>query len=179
MKRILAMAASAILASAIFAAVANLSVSAEPEGIAESSEQPGLVEDYIHPGADYILAEYGFIVTSGDGNILFTNCATEQGPGVGLLQVRTTEGIGIDGRGFLCFRISANTGYLNLKVPAVYEIRGDGSTQEEGHKVRADLVTEEGERSSVEVNPNGSTPVGIGAAPENSPTTLLRLQAHP
>jgi hypothetical protein len=57
----------------------------------------------------------------------------------------------------------------------VYEIRGDGQRTGTGHEVTADLVNEEGEEITVEIDPDGSTQVGQGADPEASPTMLLRL----
>lgn len=166
-----AVVATGAVTATFFAASAESSVAA-PDG------QPAVVEDFSYPGAAQIFADHGVQLTSGDGHIVFADCATPQGPGVGLLQVRTTEMIGENGEGFLCFQVLAPTGYLNLLVPAVYEIRGDGTTSGSGHKVRAELTTDAGARSTVEVNPSGSTPVGIGAQPGNPPTTLLRLEAH-
>ncbi|SFQ74930.1 hypothetical protein SAMN05421810_1193 [Amycolatopsis arida] len=142
----------------------------------QSEQQPGIVEDYSYPGAARIHTEYGVILESGDGHILFADCSTDQGTGVGLVQVRTSEGIGKNGQGLICFRVTAPTGYLTLKIPAVYEIRGDGRTSGDGHKLRAELSTDGGNRTVVEVNPNGSTPVGVGTGKD--PTTLLRLEAH-
>ncbi|MEV4599414.1 hypothetical protein AB0K15_18630 [Amycolatopsis sp. NPDC049253] len=145
---------------------------------AVADDQATLVEDFSYPGAAQIKDEYGVVLTSGDGHILFADCATDQGLGKGLLQVYTTEFIGANGEGMLCFKVTASAGYLNLLVPAVYEIRGDGSSSEQGHKVKADLTTDSGEHSTVEVRPIGSTPVGIGDDPNNAPTTLLRLESH-
>ena len=164
--------------SAIVAAAAAGPATVVHSATAAADAQTILVEDFSYPGAAQIQAQYGVVLTSGDGHIVFADCQTSQGLGKGLLQVYTTEVIGANGEGMLCFQVSASTGYLNLLVPAVYEIRGDGASPGQGHKVKADLTTDSGQRSTVEVNPSGSTPVGIGANPGNEPTTLLRLEAH-
>lgn len=169
----------------VVAAVAAVVAAAVPKeatvvesATAAAEAQTILVEDFSYPGAIQIQAQYGVTLTSGDGHIVFTDCQTSQGLGKGLLQVYTTESIGADGEGMLCFQVTASTGYLNLLVPAVYEIRGDGASAGQGHKVKAELTTDAGQHSTVEVNPSGSTPVGIGANSDNEPTTLLRLEAH-
>nr|WP_239071959.1 FG-GAP-like repeat-containing protein [Amycolatopsis sp. SID8362] len=75
----------------------------------------------------------------------------------------------------LCFKALAPTAQLSLKVPAVFEIRGDGQVAGTGHQVTADLTTDTGQHTSVTVKPSGSTPVGVGADPTGQPTTLLQL----
>jgi hypothetical protein len=91
--------------------------------------------------------------------------------------VRTTEAIGPGGSGLACFKVTAPTGWLALEVPAVYEIRGDGQRTGTGHPLTADVTTDDGDETTVRVNPSGSTQVGIGISPDNEPTTLLRLTA--
>ncbi|GAA5152460.1 hypothetical protein [Amycolatopsis dongchuanensis] len=179
--RWLAAAATGLAAAAAaisLSVVAGPASAAQPETATAADEQATLVEDFSYPGAAQIKDQYGITLTSGDGHIIFADCRTSQGLGKGLLQVYTTESIGADGEGMLCFQITGTTGYLNLLVPAVYEIHGDGVSTGQGHKVTAELTTDAGTHSSVEVNPSGSTPVGVGAKPGNPPTTLLRLQAH-
>ena len=57
-------------------------------------------------------------------------------------------------------KVTAATGWLTLEVPGVYEIRGDGQRTGTGHEVTTDLVNDDGERISVDVDPDGSTQVG-------------------
>jgi hypothetical protein len=135
------------------------------------------IEDYSYPGAAKFLATQGVRLIAGDGRIRMVDCATPVEGDIGLLRVRTLERVGADGRGRLCFQVSAPTGVLDLEVPGVYEIRGDGQRPGTGHRVRADLETDDGEKMSVDVNPSGSTQVGVGEDESNSPTTLLRLRA--
>jgi hypothetical protein len=138
---------------------------------------PPIVEDYSYPGAAAILAQYNVTLISGDGHILFADCSTPPVDNVGVMQVRSTENVG--NNGLVCFKVLAPTGHLELRIPAVYEIRGDGRATGAGHKVKAEVTTDAGQHSTVDVNPSGSTQVGIGANPNNAPTTLLQLTAAP
>jgi hypothetical protein len=112
----------------------------------------------------------------GDGHIVWADCATPPVDNIGVIKVRTTEPIGAGGNGLVCFKVTAPAGWLTLEVPAVYEIRGDGQRSGTGHPLSADITTEDGDRTTVQVNPSGSTQVGIGATPDGEPTTLLRLK---
>lgn len=139
---------------------------------------PSLVDDgvYPYPDAVAILAEQNVELISGDGHIVLTDCATPPVGDIGLLKVYTTdETIGADGIGRVCFRVLASSGVLNLRVPGVYEIRGDGQRTGTGHEVTAELHSDAGEDLTVAVDPDGSTQVGLGADPNASPTMLLQL----
>lgn len=147
-----------------------------PERAVADDAPPSIVEDFSYPGAAQILAQQNVRLLSGDGHILLADCATPPQGDIGLLKVYTTdEQIGADGIGRVCFRVTAPTGLLNLEVPGVYEIRGDGQQTGTGHEVTAELRSDAGEQITVEVDPDGSTQVGLGADPEASPTMLLRL----
>ncbi|MFD2414988.1 hypothetical protein [Amycolatopsis pigmentata] len=153
--------------------------SAHATPAAQSDQQPSLVEDFTYPGAKAIAAQYGVTLISGDGHIVFADCTTPVENNIGVLQVRTTDTIGSNGTGLLCFKVLGVPGHLDLMVPAVFEIRGDGRAAGAGHKVTAELTTDSGEHTTVAVNPSGSTAVGVGAGPDNKPTTLLTLDATP
>jgi Trypsin len=137
---------------------------------------PGTVENYLYPNAEQILADQNLRLISGDGHIVLADCATQSSSGVGLLEVYTTENVGAGDA--VCFKVRSSTGFLNLEVPGVFMIRGDGRTTGTGHEVTADLISDAGEEITVEVDPDGGTVVGIGVDLENSPTTLLRLTAN-
>jgi hypothetical protein len=139
---------------------------------------PAVVETGAYPGAAAIEAAQQIRLISGDGQIMLADCATPPVDNIGVLKVRTTEQIGPDGDGLVCFRVLAPTGLLNLEVPAVYEIRGDGQHTGTGHQVTAKVTTDDGTVTSVAVNPSGSTQVGIGASPDNDPTTLVQLKVN-
>ncbi len=138
---------------------------------------PSLVEDGAYPGAAAILAAQNVRLLAGDGHIVIADCATPPSGDFGLLKVYTTdETIGADGIGRICFKVNAAAGWLNLEVPGVYEIRGDGQRTGTGHAVTAELTTETGDEITVDVDPDGSTQVGLGADPDNPPTILLQLR---
>ncbi|TYB69633.1 trypsin-like serine protease [Nonomuraea sp. PA05] len=165
----------------VAALAASLSVAAgtTPAG-ASAISPPSLVDDGVHPypGAAEILAAQNVRLISGDGHILLADCATPAQGDIGLLKIWTTdEAIGADGIGRVCFKVTASGGVLNLEVPGVFEIRGDGQREGTGHQVTAKLRDDDGEQHTVEVDPDGSTQVGLGADPEASPTMLLRLRA--
>ncbi|NUT52071.1 MAG: trypsin-like serine protease [Saccharothrix sp.] len=162
------------MAAAVAAAAVVSGAVSTGEAIAEERQSP-LVEDFVYPGADRILDTSGIRLISGDGHILFADCTAPQIGPVRLLHVWTSEEAGQDGQ--VCFRITAPRGFVTLNVPAVFEIRGDGYATGTGHRVRADLTTPSGRKSAVDVDPNSTTPVGVGASSTREPTTLLRLEA--
>ncbi|WP_328611703.1 hypothetical protein OG943_22150 [Amycolatopsis sp. NBC_00345] len=167
-------AAAAAAATMVYTALAVTDVSAAPAATAD--EQPSLAEDYSYPGGNQILADYRVQLTSGDGHILFAECPT--GPDtVGLIQVTAASTIGQHNDGHVCFHVIAPTGRLTMKIPGVFSIRGDGVAAGQGHKLKAELTTDAGQHSTVDVNPSGTTQVGIGANPTGEPTTLLQLDA--
>ena len=135
-----------------------------------------IVEDGTYPDAAGIEAAQHITLISGDGHIVLADCATAPVNDVSVMKVWTTDQIGPDGEGLVCFKVTASTGVLNLNVPAVYEIRGDGQRTGAGHKATAEVTTDAGVHTTVTVNPSGSTQVGIGTDPNAEPTTLLQLR---
>jgi len=144
---------------------------------ADPPADPSTVEDFAYPGAAAILSAHDVKLVSGDGHILFADCATPPVDGVSVMKVWTTEPIRSGGGGLVCFKVTADRGWLTLEVPGVYEIRGDGQRTGTGHAVTAEVTTDAGQHTTVAVNPSGSTQVGIGVDQGNAPTTLLRLAA--
>ncbi|MEV0388216.1 FG-GAP-like repeat-containing protein [Nonomuraea sp. NPDC050643] len=165
----------------VAALAASLSVAVGPAPAGASAiSPPSLVDDGVHPypGAAEILAAQNVRLISGDGHILLADCATPAQGDIGLLKVWTTdEAIGADGIGRVCFQVTSSGGVLNLEVPGVFEIRGDGQREGTGHQVTARLRSDDGEQLTVDVDPDGSTQVGLGADPDASPTMLLQLRA--
>lgn len=128
-----------------------------------------LVEDFAYPGADQI---HDVKLISGDGHIVYADCATTPVDGIGVLKVYTSRDLG----GTVCFKILADRGLLNLELPQVFEIRGDGQNSESGHEVTATVVPDGEPAVTVEVDPNGSTQVGKGVNENDPDTTLLKLE---
>ena len=168
---------SALVVAATAAVVLAGSQSAFSAGAADTP--PSIVEDYSYPGAAAILASDNLKLISGDGGIVHADCATPPVGDIGLIKVYTTEQIGADGQGLACFQVLKRAGHLEMEVPGVYEIRGDGLKSGTGHKLTAIVRTDDGQLPPVTVNPSGSTQVGIGQDPGNPPTTLLQLTVTP
>ena len=162
----------AVTAVGVAAAAGRTNAAADPP----PDDAGSIVEDYSYPGAAAILETQHVKLIAGDGHILLADCTTPPSGDIGLIKVHTTEEIGPDNQGLICFKVTHATGRLDLEVPAVYEIRGDGQRPGTGHECTAELTTDDGEHTKVVVNPSGSTPVGIGADPNNQPTTLLQLK---
>lgn len=145
--------------------------------VAVEDPPPSIVEDFAYPQAAQILAQYTVKLISGDGGILFVDCATPPVGDIGLISVYTTAPIGADGLGRLCFEVTKASGHIELEVPAVYEIRGDGRKTGTGHKTTAIVRTDAGQLPPVTVDPSGSTQVGVGTS--GPPATLLQLVVTP
>jgi hypothetical protein len=158
-------------------AAAAVSIIAVPSGGTASAadEQPSAVEDYSYPGADAILASDHVQLISGDGHILYKPCPPAEAPG--LIIVRSSDSIGSLGNGRICFEVTAAVGHLTLKIPNVYAVRGDGTDATAGHKLKAELTTGAGVHTTVDIDPNNDTEVGVAATPPGDPTTLLQLDA--
>ena len=161
------------LAVTALALAAVLSGSIAVSAIAQAEDAaPEIMEDFQYPGAERIAAVK---LISGDGNILYVECSTPAEGNLGLIKVRTTT----TGNGLLCFKADGDVGVLNLEVPAVYEIRGDGLAEGAGHNITAIVRTEDGQLPPIEVDPNGSTGVGIGDPDTNTEALLLQLKVTP
>jgi hypothetical protein len=148
----------------------------EPVTVRPVDTADSIVERFAYPGAQEILDTLNVRLISGDGHILLADCATPPVDNVGVVRVWTTEQIGPGGQGLVCFKVTGPAGRLDLEVPGVYEIRGDGQQPDTGHQLTAVVDTASGPPTPVVVNPSGSTQVGIGANPNNEPTTLLQLR---
>lgn len=181
-KRILAIAATAAFTVATVVGIEHAAGAVQGERVAVAADLPapdnggGIVEDGAYPGADDIEAQQHIHLVSGNGHLVLADCATPPVNDIGVLKVWTTEEVGADGIGLVCFQVLAKDGLLNLSVPGVYEIRGDGQRAGTGHDVTATVTTDAGVTTSKPVDPDGSTQFGIGEDPNGDPTTLLRLR---
>jgi hypothetical protein len=135
-----------------------------------------LFERYAYPDAAGILERLNIRLISGDGHILLADCDTPPVNNIGVIHLWTTEQIGPDASGHICFKATGPAGRLDLEVPGVYSIRGDGQQPGYGHQLTAVVDTASGPPANVAVNPSGWTPVGIGVDEDNEPTTLLQLR---
>ncbi|MGV9215998.1 hypothetical protein ACTFTM_29450 [Micromonospora sp. RB23] len=175
-----------MLSKAAMVGVAGAAVAATFAGVALAANEDvptetnggSIVEDFKYPGAAAILASQNVELISGDGHIVLADCNTPPVNNVGVIRVNTVAPIGQTGEGLICFKALASTGRLDLKVPGVYEIRGDGQTSTTGHNGTATVTTDAGVRTTKDLDPNGSTQFGEGDG-GGEPTTLLQLTVKP
>ncbi|MBO0610079.1 S1 family peptidase [Myceligenerans salitolerans] len=134
-----------------------------------------LVERFAYPDAERIGAQLGIELVSGDGNIVVdVECATQpDADGVGAMRVRYTVESG--GARTLCLVVHGESGRIDLRVPNVYSIRGDGYETGTGHDFTAVVDTPSGEPVEITGDADSYTPVGIGADPGSEPTVLLQI----
>lgn len=152
--------------AAVAAVAWSASSSAEPTPPAATTvadEAPGYaVEDFDYPGADKIQQEQGLVLKRGDGHIVLAECGSEAG--LMDLWVRYRGGEHV------CFRVTGNSGYLSLEIPAVYGITGAANQD-------ADVtMTVDGEVSHYEVPAGSPTNVGETTDPEGRDHTLLEIR---
>ncbi|MFC9730756.1 hypothetical protein ACFWGM_35450 [Streptomyces roseolus] len=112
-------AGSAMAAGALaWAVVASGQPSAAPVGELVAETGPGYaIEDYNYPDADKILAEQGIVLKRGDGHILLADCRSEEN----LLMFLARD------RADVCFKVTADEGFLTLEIPSVHGVRTDDS----------------------------------------------------
>ena len=136
---------------------------------------PFAVETFDYPRSEEILAEHGILLERGDGHIVADlECATQPDEdGVGAMRVRYTVESG--GARTLCLVVRGDHGRIDLRVPNVYSIRGDGYETGAGHEYTAVVDTPSGEPVEITGDADSYTPVGIGADPDSEPTVLLQI----
>ncbi|WP_326661382.1 hypothetical protein [Streptomyces sp. NBC_00385] len=104
------------------------------ETVAEAA--PGYaVEDYNYPNADKIQAEQNIVLKRGDGHVVLADCAA----GGNLLQFLARDHADV------CFKVTADEGFLTLELPAVHGVKTDDSVNThlemtaEGDQVEYDI----------------------------------------
>ncbi|MFF2542798.1 hypothetical protein ACFVUY_09545 [Kitasatospora sp. NPDC058063] len=150
-------AAGAVAASATLTASALASADVAP---ADNSSAPPAVEDFNYPGPSPFP---NVNLLRGDGHILLADCNVDAQIRVISMELPADKGNQI------CFRATANTGYLAVEVPNVIHIRA------EQHPVSA-KVTAEGVSRTVEIAKNDGASIGMGSSTNRVPTTLLELR---
>ena len=167
-------AAVAAAAGAVWAVTMVAPLSASASAVAD--EPASLVEDFKYPNADQVWADSNnqVRVISGDGHILWTDCSVPAPTGVGRISIYTSNDVAPQ-----CFSVLASTGLLNLEVAAVYEIDARRVTAAGAGEASAEVTTEEGEVTPVDLSLTNSTQVGVGADPGADPATLVQLAVAP
>lgn len=156
-------AAAAFIAFGTGAAPAGADVTPQADGA-----PPFAIEDFNYPQAAQIQAERGFLLKRGDGHIvLLADCpADTTDPDLLRLAAR-----GQPGSGYVCFRVSGNTGHLTLEMPSVYGVRTGNFASEVVLTVDDGATTE-----TYDVPPN--TYAGVGETDPTVPAgeyTLLEI----
>ncbi|WP_258724743.1 hypothetical protein [Cellulomonas sp. NS3] len=125
------MGASVLMLAGVAVALGSGGAAVAADG-AEGEVQSSLVEDFAYPGAADILASDGLEVISGDGHIEFDSsiilsvrenvqCADDH------IQVSADVKDAPTGSRY-CFRTSGERGFLKLRVPYTYSLRGGSET---------------------------------------------------
>ncbi|MFK8844128.1 hypothetical protein [Streptomyces sp. Ac-502] len=128
---------------------------------AGSSEQPPLaIEDFSYPGADRILKEKNLKLKHGDGHIVLAECDSSPN----LLRFIARD------RADFCFKVSGDSGYLALEVPAV------GGVQSHDYKAKVNMTVGT-EKKSFDVPKNSWKGIGENADPAGREHTLLEIIA--
>jgi hypothetical protein len=120
------------------------------------------VEDYQYPKAlaDATFTERGLRLKGGDGHIVYAKCGSEPG----LLEVYSSN----DRTDAFCFRVTGNSGYLNVELPRVYGVRAND------YKVRVDMSVDD-TQVSFDVNKNEWAGVGKLGDPQKRDHLLLEI----
>ncbi|MEV6957134.1 hypothetical protein [Streptomyces sp. NPDC051183] len=164
---------NALMVGAVVAAVGavgvagSLTASANPASAAQAAnatDMPYAVENFEYPKteADAAFAARGIKLKSGDGNIMYVDCAV----GGNLLEFYSST----DRTDTFCFSVTGNGGYLNLELPAVYSAKGND------YKVRVDMTVDNTE-VSFDVKQNSWTSVGKLLDPAKRDHALVSIRA--
>ncbi|WP_028815345.1 hypothetical protein [Streptomyces flavidovirens] len=125
-----------------------------------ANEAPGYaIEDFNYPHADKIFAEQGIKLKRGDGHIVLADCAS----GTGLLEISAR------GKPKICFRVTGDSGWLTLEIPAVNGIKGNDYT------TQVDMTVGD-EEKTYDINKNSWTPVGETADPQGRDHVLVEIR---
>ncbi|MFE7467186.1 hypothetical protein ACFU6R_24225 [Streptomyces sp. NPDC057499] len=132
-----------------------------PAMAAVAGESPGYaVEDFSYPGADKVLAERGIVLKRGDGHIMLAECSGDPA----MLEVWSRLF-----KKTFCFKVTGDTGYLELEIPQVFTIKGnDYSTKVE--------MTSGDERKTFDIEKGNWTSVGEITDPENREFALVEIR---
>ncbi|MFK8848023.1 hypothetical protein [Streptomyces sp. Ac-502] len=132
---------------------------AKPPVNAADSQLEFPMEDFNYPQSDAIEKKLGIVLKRGDGHIVLADC-TSSGS---LMEVysHTKEKI--------CFRVTGNTGYLSLEIPAVYGVKADAA-----HKAEMTL-TADGSKQNITLAKDQWKAAGETADPERRAHVLMEI----
>ncbi|WP_372505976.1 hypothetical protein [Streptomyces macrolidinus] len=122
---------------------------------------PYAVEDFNYPRADKILEEQGIVLKRGDGHIVLATCGSQEG----LLEVQARS------KNKVCFRVTGNSGYLTMEIPAVYGVKGNS------YETSVKMTV--GDREKVyEIAKDSWTNVGEAADPADGDHMLVEISTN-
>ncbi|NEA51636.1 hypothetical protein [Streptomyces sp. SID10815] len=155
--------AAAAVAVAAWSGVSTPAESSPPSPTTVAAEAPGYtVEDFNYPNADKVQQEKGIVLKRGDGHIVLAECGSESG----LMDIWARYRNG----DHICFRVTGNSGYLSLEIPAVYGITGAANQS-------ADVtMTVDDETTHYNVPKGAITPVGENTDPDGRDHTLVEIR---
>jgi hypothetical protein len=160
------------LAGAALAAVSVVALAGSAAaGTATEPEPQSLVEDFVHPGAEQILAEHGLIVRRGDGHIVFvTSYPVDSGVQCQPGQIQVERVLDAPPYGILyCFRTIGSEGYLAMEVRGTFVVRGGDLP------VQAMALLASGDHHYYQIPPQTYVPIDPGDGSELPDATLLQL----
>ncbi|GGO54616.1 LamG-like jellyroll fold domain-containing protein [Streptomyces lasiicapitis] len=153
-------AAAAACATALSALAAPDQAPRVPTVTVADSQPDYAIEDFAYPGADKIKEEKGISLKRGDGHIVLAEC----GSSPDLMEVWSRK------LGKTCFRVTGDSGYLTLEVPAVFAVKGSAD-----HAADITLTAPDSKKQEVEVGKNEWTPVGESTDPQSREHTLVEI----
>lgn len=135
---------TAVASLAVMGTLTGAAAAAGSSASSVAAETPShTVEDFVHPGADEILAQRGILLGRGDGHIALATCGDNT-----LIQLRSRNA------GEVCFRAVGRVGYLSMRVPSVYLINGGDKN------ITAKLTAASGQSKTYDVAAGLWKPVG-------------------
>jgi hypothetical protein len=146
------------------------SSSAAPR-VAATDAQSSLVEDFTHPGAEQILAQWGLKVYKGDGHLVFATAHYYGDAQCDAGQIQVEKSLDVSPYGiYYCFRTLGTQGFLTLEVPGTFGVRGGDKALE----AKASLPT--GEQKTYDVPANGFVAIDPGTGSEPPKAILVELR---
>jgi len=112
----------AVTVVAVGAAILGGTLAAHAGQQSAADDQPSLVEDFSYPNAAAIAAANNVVLVSGDGHILFADCATPVTDNISVIEVRSSDNVGAKHDGLVCFKVTARpkaeiTAYVTMSRP--------------------------------------------------------------
>jgi hypothetical protein len=159
------------LAAASLTTVGILAVSGSSSSAAELADEPSsLVEDYVHPGAAQILADFDLKVLKGDGHISFLSRKSFDDGQCTVGDIQVEKSLSVEPYGYYyCFKSIGTSGFLSLEVPGTFGVRG-GSTP-----LQATAKLPDGTKT-YQIAPNQPVPISPGSGDDLPEAVLVELR---